>query len=435
MTEKNQLRQLEIAGPDSFPEYQKEKQVQTHNLTKPTTKMLDLCRAVTEISPMPIVAIEDAAHRVSYVNPAFCALVGKSEDELMGTNFSSIPMIGDHCLSLLDRVYRSGQAESHTIQERFASYPSCSYAMWPILSTETNLPGVILQVIEESSVQRDAVAMNAGLMLGLIRQQELTDTAEALNTQLHFEMAARLKAEEALIKSEKLASVGRMSAVIAHEINNPLAAVMDLLYLVERVEGVPATALEYLTTVDGELKRIAHITRQTLGFYREIVIPETFNVASLLDSVISLFQAKIKSTQAILNRQCDKELQFSAIHGELRQVFSNLLANSLDAVGERGKVTLRASLSRNPKNENGQLRITVADNGKGIGQASLLQIFEAFYTTKGSIGNGLGLWVSKQIIEKHGGNIQVRSSTNGAHQGTSFSVTLPVSNPHSKAAS
>jgi two-component system NtrC family sensor kinase len=223
--------------------------------------------------------------------------------------------------------------------------------------------------------------------------------------------------------------------VIAHEINNPLAAVMDLLYLVERVEGVPSTALEYLTTMDGELKRIAHITRQTLGFYREVVVPETFNVASLLDSVISLFQAKIKSTQATLDRQCDKELEFSAVHGELRQVFSNFLANSLDAVGERGKVTLRASLSRNPKSGKKRLRVTVADNGKGIGPANLLQIFEAFYTTKGSIGNGLGLWVSKQIIEKHGGSIHVRSSTSGAHQGTSFSVTLPDSISHFKAES
>jgi two-component system NtrC family sensor kinase len=290
-------------------------------------------------------------------------------------------------------------------------------------------------VIEETSVQRDAVAMNSALILGMIRQQELTDTAEALNTQLHLEMAARKKTEEALVRSEKLASVGRMSAVIAHEINNPLAAVMDLLYLAERVEGVPPAALEYLTTVDGELKRIAHITRQTLGFYREIVVPATFNVASLLDSVISLFQAKIKSTQTTLDRQCDKDLEFSAIHGELRQVFSNLLANSLDAVGERGKVTLRASLSRNPKSENGRLRVTVADNGKGIGPANLLEIFEPFYTTKGSIGNGLGLWVSKQIIEKHGGSIHVRSSTSGAHQGTSCSVTLPVSMSHFKAAS
>jgi two-component system NtrC family sensor kinase len=387
--------------------------------------MLDLCRAVTEISPLPIAVVEDAGHRISYVNPAFCSLVGKSNDELMGTNFSSIPMLGNNCMLLLDRVYRTGQAESHTIQEQFASYPSCSYAMWPIHSAKSNQSGVILQVFEESSIQRNAIALNEALMLGLIRQQELTDTADALNKQLHFEMTARQKAEEALVKSEKLASVGRMSAVIAHEINNPLAAVMDLLYLAQTVEGAPAPILEYLATADGELKRIAHITRQTLGFYRDRSVPTTFNVASLLESVSDLLQAKIKSKQAILVLQCNKELQITAIHGELRQVFSNLLANSLDAIGTNGKVTLRASLSRNLGDGTARIQISVADNGTGIDEAAMPQLFEAFFTTKGMTGNGLGLWVSKQIIEKHGGSIRFRSCTRGKYRGTTFSVCFP----------
>jgi two-component system NtrC family sensor kinase len=374
---------------------------------------------------MPIVGVQDAVHRISYVNPAFCSLVGKSEDELMGTNFSSIPMIGDQCLLLLDRVYRSGEAESHTIQERFASYPSCSYAMWPVHSAESNLSGVILQVIEETSVQRDAVAMNEALMLGMIRQQELTDTAEALNTQLRSEMAARQKAEEALVKSEKLASVGRMAAVIAHEINNPLAAVMDLVYLAQTTPGAPAPILEYLATATGELKRIAHITRQTLGFYREIFSPTTFNVFSLLDSVVDLLQAKIKSKRAVVVLQCDKELQITAVHGELRQVFSNLLANSLDAIGRGGKVTLRATLSRDFEEGTAHIRVSIADSGVGVELAAVPRLFEAFFTTKGMTGNGLGLWVSRQIIAKHGGSIRVRSSTGGEHRGTTFSVSLP----------
>ena len=387
--------------------------------------MLDLCRAVTETSPMPIVRVEDVAHRISYANPAFCSLVGKSEDELLGTNFSSIPMIGEQCLLLLDRVHRTGQAESRTIQERFASYPSCSYAMWPIHSAESNLSGVILQVIEETSVQRDAVAMNAALMLGMIRQQELTDTAEALNTRLHIEMAARKKVEEALIRSEKLASVGHMSAVIAHEINNPLAAVMDLLYLAQTVDDAPAPILEYLATADGELKRIAHITRQTLGFYREVFVPTTFDVASLLDSVVDLLQAKIEAKRAVVVLQCDKELQITAVHGELRQVFSNLLANSLDAIRRNGKVTIRTSLSRDPEDGTARIRVSVADNGTGIDVALVPQLFEPFFTTKGMTGNGLGLWVSKQIIEKHGGSVCVRSFTSGKYIGTTFSVSLP----------
>jgi two-component system NtrC family sensor kinase len=387
--------------------------------------MLDLCRAVTEVSPMPIVVVEEAAHRIFYVNPAFCSLVGKSNDELLGTNFCNIPTLGDQCLLLLDRVYRTGRAESHTIQERFASNASFSYVIWPIHSAKSNQSGIILQVFEETSVQRNTIALNEALMLGLIRQQELTDTAESLNTQLHIEMAARQKAEEALIRSEKLASVGRMSAVIAHEINNPLAAVMDLIYLARTVEGAPTPILEYLNTADGELKRIAHITRQTLGFYREVFAPTTFNVASLLSSVVDLLQAKIKSKQAILVLLCSKDLQITAVQGELRQVLSNLLANSLDAIGPKGQVTLKASLLQNFGEGIARIRITIADNGTGIDLATLPQLFEAFFTTKGITGNGLGLWVSKQIIEKHGGSIRVRSSTSGKHRGTTFSVSLP----------
>jgi two-component system NtrC family sensor kinase len=396
------------------------------NNTKATIDMLDLCRAVTEISPMPIVGVEDASHRIAYVNPAFCQLVGMNKDQLVGTKFVDIPVVGEQCALTLDRVYRTGKAETLTVRERSGTYPLCSYAMWPVLTPAQPTPGIILQVIEETSIHQDAISMNEALMIGLIRQHELTDAAEALNRQLQAEMVARKKAEEALIRSEKLASVGCMSAVIAHEINNPLAAVTDLLYLAENADDVPETVREYLHTADSELKRIAHITRQTLGFYREMAAPVTFPFASLLESVLDLLRSKINARRAALDVQCDKNLEITAVHGELRQVFSNLIVNSLDALGDEGKVTMRASRSRDPRNGAVRVRVTVSDNGKGIDQTALSQIFEPFFTTKGSTGNGLGLWVTKQIIEKHGGQIRVRSQISGQHCGTSFSILLPI---------
>ena len=129
-------------------------------------------------------------------------------------------------------------------------------------------------------------------MLGLVRQHELTEIAELLNVQLQAEIVGRKKAEEALINSEKLASVGRMAAVLAHEINNPLEAVTNVLFLAQTIEGLPEAARQYLQLADAELKRIAHITRQTLGFYREHSAPITFHLAILLDSVLDLLQAK-----------------------------------------------------------------------------------------------------------------------------------------------
>jgi C4-dicarboxylate-specific signal transduction histidine kinase len=178
----------------------------------------------------------------------------------------------------------------------------------------------------------DVAALNEGLLLGLVHQHELIEAAELLNAQLQAEIVARKKAEDALVNSEKLASVGRMAAVLAHEINNPLEAVTNVLYLAQSIEGLPESARQYLEMADGELKRIAHITRQTLGFYRETSAPTTFAVASSLDSVIDLLKGKRVSKRAVIEQQCDRTLLMTAFQGELRQVVSNLVMNSLDAI-------------------------------------------------------------------------------------------------------
>ena len=234
------------------------------------------------------------------------------------------------------------------------------------------------------------------------------------------------RAQEALIRSEKLASVGRMAATIAHEINNPLEAVMSLLFLAKENKELPESARQYLETADAELNRIAHITRQSLGFYRESNAPALTSVNAVLESAVDLLKSKIKAKQAVIEKQWDGDVQVTAVAGELRQVFSNLLANSLDAIDEKGTIKLRVSTGAAFNNGDRRVRVTVADNGKGISASSRQHIFEPFFTTKGTVGTGLGLWVSKQIIDKHGGTIRMRSSTNGARRGTVFSVVLPV---------
>jgi PAS domain S-box-containing protein len=237
--------------------------------------------------------------------------------------------------------------------------------------------------------------------------------------------SARKQAEEALLRSEMLASAGRMAASIAHEINNPLEAMMNTLYLVRTASDLPTQTLEYLDIADGELMRIAHITRQTLGFYREFSAATSNSAFALIDSVVNLLQAKIKSNRATVQQQCDGQLQVMGIAGELRQVLANLLANSLDAIGPDCRIVLRASASVDPNNGRQRIRVTVADGGHGMGAATMKQIFDPFFTTKGTVGTGLGLWVCKQLIEKNGGSIQVRSNTGGARRGTTFSIVLP----------
>jgi two-component system NtrC family sensor kinase len=390
-------------------------------------RMPSLCRAVAEGSPMPMAELEGASYVVRYANPAFCRLSNKTKEELVGSDFRNIGPSADECVFLIGRVHRTGKSHTHIGQEHSVARPFYwSYSVWPALGADNRILGVIIQVTETTAFHQDAIAMNQALLIGSVRQHELTEKAELLTTQLQAEILARKKTEEALIASEKLASVGRMSAVLAHEINNPIAAVMDIIYLVKAIEGLPDPVPEFLEMADGELKRIAHITRQTLGFCSSMSTPTTFQVCGLLDSVKDMLKAKIKSKNAVVEQWCDKELVIHAMEGELRQVLSNFLLNSLHAVGHGGKVVMRASYSCGPVRGERRVRITVSDNGGGIAMETLPQIFEPFFTTKGAVGNGLGLWVSKQIIDKHGGSVRVRSCTEGAHRGTSFSVVLPV---------
>jgi signal transduction histidine kinase len=235
------------------------------------------------------------------------------------------------------------------------------------------------------------------------------------------------RAQAALIRSEKLATVGRMAATIAHEINNPLAAVANLLFLVGTTENLPEPARQHLEVVDAELKKIAHITRLSLGFYRESEAVENVSLIVVLESTLSLLKSKIKAKRAVIEKDWDGQVEIVARAGEMRQIFSNLIINALDAIDEGGTIKVRASTARSALN-NGHLcvRVTIADNGTGIRASAREHIFEPFFTTKGSVGNGLGLWVTSQIVEKQSGMIRVRSSTGGAHRGTSFSVVLPV---------
>jgi two-component system NtrC family sensor kinase len=388
-----------------------------------------LCCTVADASPMAMAGLDGPMHTIRYVNLAFCLLTGKSKDELIGTAFCGVTPSANECILMLDRVVKTGLADSHIGEEDKGTHPLYwSYAMWPLLGADHRHLGTMVQVIEAAKLHHDTVAINQALLLSSVRQHELKEAAELLNVRLEAAIILGKRGEEALIGSEKLAFAGRMAAVLAHEINNPLAAVMNLIFLARTTQDIPAPVHQYLTMADDELKRIAHITRQTLGFYREPSVPTTFPVITLLNSVIDLLQAKMTSTQVIMEKQCDDLLQITAIFGELRQVISNLTLNSLDSLGKGGRITLRASRSRNPWDGSSRIRITIADNGHGISATTLTRLFEPFFTTKGMTGNGLGLWICKQILEKHGGTIWVRSRTSEP-QGTTFSIVMPEQAP------
>lgn len=224
----------------------------------------------------------------------------------------------------------------------------------------------------------------------------------------------RKRSEEALRKTEKLAATGRLAASISHEINNPLEALTNLLFLLRNFCQLEAPALEYVVMAEHEARRIAEITQQTLRFYRQSTLPARANVAELLDSVISLYQVRLNTLNIQIQRKYDPDLDLFCFTGELRQVFSNLVANAIDASNNGGRLLIRARHSRNWKNpaQTG-VRFTVADTGAGMEPEVLQRIFEAFFTTKDVTGTGLGLWVSQEIIAKHGGMVRVRSRAAG----------------------
>jgi PAS domain S-box-containing protein len=238
----------------------------------------------------------------------------------------------------------------------------------------------------------------------------------------------RKRSEEALRKTEKLAATGRLAASIAHEINNPLEAITNLLFLLRNFCQLEDPALNYVAMAEHEAQRIAEITQQTLRFYRQSTLPTRANMGELLGSVLSLYHGRLNTLNIRVERDYDPEMDLFCFAGELRQVFANLVGNSIDAAVGGGRLLVRARRSQNWKQlaQKG-VRFVVADTGTGMEPAVRERIFEAFFTTKEVTGTGLGLWVSHEIIVKHRGFVHVRSRTarDGRASGTVFAIFIP----------
>jgi two-component system, chemotaxis family, CheB/CheR fusion protein len=240
------------------------------------------------------------------------------------------------------------------------------------------------------------------------------------------DITERKLAEAALIKSEKLVAAGRLAATLAHEINNPLQAVSNLMNLLEGSEKLDEEDRQHATLAKRELGRVVHLVRQSLGFYRESSSATAVNLEEVLESVLSLYARQIEAKHITVSKQYRVDGTIQSYPGEIRQVFSTLLVNAMEATPKDGRFVLRASTScdwRNPAIRG--MRITLADTGGGISADNAIRIFEPFFTTKGERGTGLGLWVSHGVVQRLGGSIRVRSTTRAGKSGTAFSVFLP----------
>jgi two-component system NtrC family sensor kinase len=334
------------------------------------------------------------------------------------------PYFSDHCILLL------------------TAFPGSEGQFW---SSELKRDDPSRQILLEHAEANTVTLVNsrfliASLFVGkqsfgaiaflLNSEREYTDSDRILAADLASRAALALQncmllAKEqatrtALIQAEKLATAGRMAAAIAHEVNNPLEALTNLVYLLERSPEATPSVREIAASALGEITRVAHITRQTLGFYRELRTPAALNLSQSVAETLDLYRKRLSDRSLSFEMDLADDVMIRGIKGEIQQVISNLLVNAFEATESGGVIALRTRAS------DGKAILTISDDGPGINATLLPKIFEAFYTTKQATGTGLGLWITRNIVEKHGGAISVSSSTSPQNRGTKFTLEFPL---------
>ena len=310
---------------------------------------------------------------------------------------------------------------------RIAAQPSWSDFPMIVLT----VAGAVDPNSQKKMVFREPLG-NVVLLERPIRPETLISTVQASlrsrrrQYQMREYLAQRRKTEKALLQSEKLAVAGRLAASIAHEINNPLAAVTNLLFLINTSSSLEETKI-YATTAADELARVSEISIHTLKFFRQLSKPTMVYLTEVIDSVLVLYRARLISACVSVEKDYRACPPISAMAGELRQVIVNLVGNAMDAMRKGGKLNIRVDRAREYSNGSRPgMRLTIADSGTGIPPEIKSKVFEPFTSSKGETGTGLGLWITSQIVRRHGGHIRFKSSAVPPSTGTVFSIFLPV---------
>jgi signal transduction histidine kinase len=303
----------------------------------------------------------------------------------------------------------------------------------------SDLPVIVLTGTGSSFTARSALYRSYSSITLLerpVRSEILVSAVEAaLRARLRqYEvrdyMKRQAESHDALRRTEKLAVAGRMAATIAHEINNPLAAITNLLFLISTSQDMEKIK-QYNAIAQEELKRVSEIANQTLRFYRAPNPPELVKLSEVADSALALFRSKLRNQNIKVHRDYAEHAEITVSLGELRQVLVNLIANAIDALPQGGNLLLRTSCVRHPRDGRQGCSITVADDGQGISPDAQKRIFSPFFTTKGTTGTGLGLWLTRDILEHQKGYIRCRN--HHSQHGAVFTVWLPI-NPPAKVA-
>jgi PAS domain S-box-containing protein len=336
-------------------------------------------------------ALTDLAGRFQQANSAYQRIVNRTQQQLEQETILSITHEEDrqNCRVHLERLV-SGELTSFVLEKRYVG--PAGRVVWvrnsfSLLKGAHDLPAQIILICNDITEQR--------------------------------------RAEQLLIRSEKLATVGRLAASIAHEINNPLEAVLNLLFLVRQSQTLEQ-ARQFAAQAEQEVQRAAHVATQTLQFHRQQPKPTSTNLAELLESVLSLFKGKLIQSKIKLDMQETDQPRLFCYPDEIRQVLANLIRNAIEAMPAGGTLHLRVKPSTDWRTNVPGVRLTVADTGCGMSLETRRQIYVPFFTTKGNLGTGLGLWVTAGILQKHRGTMHLRSKNVPGASGTVFTLIFPT---------
>jgi PAS domain S-box-containing protein len=349
---------------------------------------------VTLTSIGDAVIVTDESGRVAFMNPVAESLIGTRFARVKGRDISDV-------LAIFNEF--TGAVSQDPVKKVMQEGKVVGLANHTVLK---HADGRLIPIEDSAAPIRD-------------------DMGELIGVVLVFrDVTNERKTQDLLRRSEKLAAAARLSATVAHEINNPLEAVGNLIYLAKGNPNASPEIVKSLSIAEQELERVAHITRQTLGFYRESNEARPVELPPLIESVLRLYSNKLSSKNIRVERDFGQCPPMLGVPGELKQVISNLVSNAVDAVSPNGKIRLRTQGVDD--HNGGRIQLVIEDDGPGVAPEHRSRIFEPFFTTKKDIGTGLGLWVSREIIERHGGTITVSAPDgNGSAPGASFVIELP----------